>query len=235
MTACLPNNAPPPNRRPLFPLGSLGECEYLVCAPPASPVVVAVGPLSATTMITTRSSTPEDADAVSACVDAVSRERRYLGNTSGFSAEQTRAFIASLAESGGIQIVVVADSKIVGWCDVTPMTFEGMHHVGRLGMGLIPSFRGQGLGRRLVREALSQVFAKTLQRVELEVFASNKIAVGLYEREGFVIEGRKRRARLLDGGEDDILIMGCLRDEWRCSASQQTACSEPRDGAAVSS
>jgi RimJ/RimL family protein N-acetyltransferase len=165
-------------------------------------------------MITTRSSTPEDADAVSACVDAVSRERRYLGNTSGFSTEQTRAFIASLLDSGGIQIVMVADAKIVGWCDITPFAFEGMGHVGRLGMGLLPAFRGQGLGRRLVREALSQAFAKTYQRVELEVFASNQVAVGLYEREGFLIEGRKRFARFLDGAGDDILIMGCLRDEW---------------------
>jgi RimJ/RimL family protein N-acetyltransferase len=163
-------------------------------------------------MITTRSSTPEDADAISACVDAVSRERRYLGNTSGFSAEQTRSFIASLSDSGGIQIVVVADARIVGWCDV-----------GRLGMGLLPSFRGQGLGRRLVREALTHVFAKTLQRVELEVFASNKIAVGLYKREGFVIEGRKRFARFLDGAEDDILIMGCLRDEWPGSPANHSA------------
>lgn len=173
-----------------------------------------MGAFSTRTMITTRSSTPEDAEAISVCVDAVARERRYLGNTYGFSAEQTRAFIASLSDSGGIQIVVVAEAKIVGWCDVTPFPFEGMRHVGRLGMGLLPSFRGQGLGRRLVREALRQAFGKTLQRVELEVFASNRIAVGLYQGEGFVIEGRKRRARFLDGAEDDILIMGCLRDEW---------------------
>ena len=77
--------------------------------------------------------------------------------------------------------------------------------------------------RRLVREALSQVFAKSLNRVELEVFASNAIAIGLYEREGFVIEGRKRGARFLDGVEDDILIMGCLRDEWPGSTRQETA------------
>jgi len=69
---------------------------------------VGCGAFSATSMIATRSSTPEDADAISVCVDAVSRERRYLGNTSGFSAEQTRSFIASLSDSGGIQIVVVA-------------------------------------------------------------------------------------------------------------------------------
>jgi RimJ/RimL family protein N-acetyltransferase len=174
-------------------------------------------------MITTRSSTPEDAEAVAACIDAVSRERRYLGNTSGFSAEQTRAFISSLSDSGGIQIVVVAGAKIVGWCDVTPVPFEGMRHVGRLGMGLLPPFRGKGLGRRLVREALSHVFGKALNRVELEVFASNKVAIGLYEREGFVIEGRKRLARFLDGVWDDLLIMGCLRDEWLVSPANKPA------------
>ena len=80
---------------------------------------------------------------------------------------------------------------------------------------------------------LSQVFAKTLKRVELEVFASNEIAVGLYKREGFVIEGVKRFARFLDGAEDDILIMGCLRDEWLCSTSQQTGCRQRRDRASV--
>ncbi|MFO1458390.1 MAG: GNAT family protein [Verrucomicrobiota bacterium] len=165
-------------------------------------------------MISTRFSTPEDADALSACIDAVSRERRYLGNTSGFSAEQTREFITSLSDSGGIQVVAVAEAQIVGWCDVTPIPFEGMRHVGRLGMGLLPPFRGKGLGRRLVREVLSQVFAVSLKRVELEVYASNKVAIGLYEREGFVMEGRKRLARILDGAEDDILIMGLLRDEW---------------------
>src|ERR1043166_7538161 len=132
-----------------------------------------------------------------------------------------------LLESGGIWGILLdsAQSK--------PVPSEGMRHVCRLGMGLLPSFRGQGLGRRLVREALSQVFAKNLKRVELEVFASNTIAVGLYEQEGFVIEGRKRRARSLDGAEDDILIMGCLRDEWLCSPSQQTGRRQRRGRAGV--
>jgi hypothetical protein len=34
------NQAPAPNRRPPFPLASLGEFEYLVCAPPAFPAAV---------------------------------------------------------------------------------------------------------------------------------------------------------------------------------------------------
>ena len=170
-------------------------------------------------MVHLRPSTLDDAPRVSACVDAVARERRYLGAVCGFSVNETRSFLVALAESGGVQILALAEEAVVGWCDVTPLPFEGMRHVGRLGMGLLPPYRGQGLGRRLLRDVLGRVFAKGLSRVEVEVFASNLAAVRLYEQEGFVTEGRKRRARLLDGIEDDILMLGLLRDEWSRAAT----------------
>src|SRR5262245_31698309 len=130
-------------------------------------------------MITLRPSTPDDAPGLCACVDAVARERRYLGNVRGFTVEETRSFLASFADSAGVQLVALAEAAVVGWCDVTPLPFEGMRHVGRLGMGLLPAYRGQGLGRQLLREVLRRVFAKDLLRVELEVFVSNVAAVRL--------------------------------------------------------
>ena len=48
---------------------------------------------------------------------------------------------------------------------------------------------------------------KGLERVELEVFASNRPAIRLYESLGFVVEGIKRRGRKLDGAYDDVLEM----------------------------
>jgi RimJ/RimL family protein N-acetyltransferase len=170
-------------------------------------------------MITLRPSTPDDAPGLCVCVDTVARERRYLGNVHGFTVEATRSFLTSLAESGVVQILALADEAVVGWCDVTPLSAEGMRHVGRLGMGLLPTYRGQGLGKRLLREALHRAFASGLQRVELEVFASNVAAIRLYDQERFVLEGRKRQGRILDGAEDDILIMGFLREEWLTDAS----------------
>ncbi len=35
-----PNKAPAPNRRPRFPVGSMGGFVYRVCAPPTSPAAV---------------------------------------------------------------------------------------------------------------------------------------------------------------------------------------------------
>ena len=65
------------------------------------------------------------------------------------------------------------------------------------------------------REHSTEAFGSGLERVELEVFASNARAVALYRRTGFVEEGRRRCARKLDGIYDDILLFGLLRHEWR--------------------
>jgi RimJ/RimL family protein N-acetyltransferase len=46
-----------------------------------------------------------------------------------------------------------------------------------------------------------------VRRVELEVLASNTRAVHVFEQSGFVREGVKCRARVLDGREDDVVCM----------------------------
>ena len=62
-------------------------------------------------------------------------------------------------------------------------------------------------------EALSIAFNTGLERIELEVFASNTVAKKLCEKFGFHEEGRKRKARKLDGVYDDIVLFGLLREE----------------------
>lgn len=159
-----------------------------------------------------RDTLPEDAKAVSVLVDAVARERRYLAATVGFSQESTESFIKSVTAAKGVHLVALLDNVVVGWCDITPASFEGMTHVGRLGMGVKTGFRGQGIGERLLKAALSRAFERGLERVELEVFRSNDSAVRLYEAHGFLREGVKVGARKLDGLADDILLFATFKN-----------------------
>ena len=146
-----------------------------------------------------------------AAVDAVARERKYLGFIEAPPVEQTRVFVRDLLANGGVQLVAVTDvSSVVGWCDVARVPWEGLRHVGRMGMGLLPPYRGHGYGLRLAKAAIEAAHGVGIERIELEVFASNLPAIRLYEKLGFQHEGVKRRFRKLDGAYDDNVIMALV-------------------------
>ena len=154
--------------------------------------------------------TPDDVEGLQAAVEAVARERRYLAAVSGFGVDGTRAFVDGLASGGGVQLVVRSAGRVVGWCDVQRHPFEGFRHGGVLGVGLLPAWRAQGVGAALLARTLEAAEAAGMTRVELEVFASNTRAIRLFEGAGFVREGIKRQARLLDGRADDVVVMARL-------------------------
>ena len=147
-----------------------------------------------------------------AVIDSVSRERAFLGTVEGFPLEQTRQFVESIRGRGGTQLVALSGGAVVGWCDIRRSPFEGFRHVGTLGVGLLPEWREQGLGRRLIKKTVDAARANGVTRVELETFASNSRAIHVFEGLGFKTEGVKRRARVLDGQEDDLVCMALLAE-----------------------
>ena len=153
------------------------------------------------------------AEGFSAVVDCVARERKYIGFVEGPSLESMRGFIQNILNGAGVQMLALTPSdSVVGWCDITRRPHEGFRHVGRLGMGLLPNYRGQGLGRSLAEQTIQAARSAGMERIELEVFASNKSAIALYHTIGFVIEGTKKRARKLDGKYDDNVCMALLAE-----------------------
>lgn len=83
-------------------------------------------------------------------------------------------------------------------------------HGGALGIGLLPAYRGRGHGARLALTAVDAARLNGIERIEIEVWASNVNAIALYHQLGFVEEGVRRRARLLDGQYDDTIEMALL-------------------------
>lgn len=151
------------------------------------------------------------AEGFSAVLDAVARERRYIGFVEGPSLESTREFVRSILNGAGVQLLAVnPNDVVVGWCDIVRNPHEGFRHVGRLGMGLLPDYRERGLGRRLVDQAIRAARRAGIERVELEAFASNERAIAFFQALGFVTEGIKRQARKLDGQYDDNVFMALL-------------------------
>lgn len=154
--------------------------------------------------------TAETAEGFRRALDAVARERRHLAYLQAPPPETMRRFVEQILAKGWSQFYALDENRVVGWCDILPDEREGQTHCGRLGMGLLPEYRGRGIGARLISATLADALGKGLTRIELEVFASNTRARALYRKAGFAEEGRKRRARILDGVADDIVIMALL-------------------------
>ena len=78
-------------------------------------------------------------------------------------------------------------------------------------MGILPEFRGKGIGSRLVEAALDKAWEFGLEKVELEVYTINEPAIALYRKHGFVEEGLHKNYRKLNGQTFDCLAMARYR------------------------
>lgn len=163
-----------------------------------------------------RDITEADAEGYRACLDRVAAERRYLAFTAAPPLPEVKFYIKAMLQRG-LPFIIAVDGtgKVVGWCNihVLPQTPHrvGFSHVGTVGMGLDAPYRGQGLGREMLQSVFDIAGRVGIERVELQVYASNESAVKLYRKFGFVTEGVKSRARKMDGQYDDIIMMARLR------------------------
>jgi ribosomal protein S18 acetylase RimI-like enzyme len=141
------------------------------------------------------------------CVGEVARERRYLAIVDAFAPEQNALWVSVNRTRGNPLHVALDNDRVVGWCEVRRESLPGREHGGTLGIGVRAAYRGRGLGRRLMEAALDDAWKRGFERIELWVRAPNVAAIALYERFGFVEEGRRRDAiRLDDGSEDEVLM-----------------------------
>jgi ribosomal protein S18 acetylase RimI-like enzyme len=143
-------------------------------------------------------------------LDFLARERRYLALLEAPPLESTRAFVLDHIKRGHPQFVAVSAGEVVGWCDVTAKERPIYAHVGVLGMGLLPQFRGQGIGTSLIRRSLAAAREFGFHRVELTVRENNASAIELYKKLGFETEGVLRHAIEVDGGYENLILMAVL-------------------------
>ena len=163
--------------------------------------------------VTIRLISPDDIESLHSCMDRVAGERKYLGFTRAAPIEELRKSLVEDMERAVIRLIAIDDSKIVGWCHIKPDRWEGFTHAGWLGMGVLKEYRHQGIGSALLHQALAEARNRGLERVELSVFASNATAIHLYEKFKFEIEGRKKKARKLDGTYYDIIVMALIFEQ----------------------
>ncbi|MGD9638555.1 MAG: N-acetyltransferase family protein [Alphaproteobacteria bacterium] len=145
-----------------------------------------------------------------AAVGVVAREKKYLIFIDTPTIESTKAFVKESIKQDFPHFVVIVDNKLVGWCDICLSNKGGDNHVGVLGIGLLPDFRSQGIGEKLMRKTIEKGKEKGLTRIELGVREGNERAFKLYKKLGFEIEGVARNSILIDGKYENTIKMALL-------------------------
>lgn len=165
--------------------------------------------------ITLRRATPQDAAAITRSM----AEPEVHGNLMQLpypSEEMWHKRLTDMASAspGGVDLLLVAerDGQWLGSAGLHPAgPALRRRHVAMLGISVARAHQGQGVGHVLMQGLIDYAdrWAQVL-RIELTVFADNARAVALYERCGFVHEGRARAYALRDGRYEDVLYMARL-------------------------
>jgi putative acetyltransferase len=113
---------------------------------------------------------------------------------------------------GSRVLVAEIDGEVVGSIGLFALgASPRLAHVLQIGMGVAPEAQGRGVGDALMRAAITLADDWLgVRRLELDVFVDNERARSLYERHGFVTEGRLRAYAFRRGTYVDTFMMGRL-------------------------
>lgn len=93
------------------------------------------------------------------------------------------------------------EGNIVGYCGAYVILDEGDINQ----VAVVPAYRGQGVGRRMMQVLLKRLKQAGARAVTLEVRVSNEPAIALYEALGFQTEGIRKC--FYEKPVEDALIM----------------------------
>jgi RimJ/RimL family protein N-acetyltransferase len=132
----------------------------------------------------------------------VAAERKWIGAEPPVDVE-ARAARWDLERT----IVATIEGELVGLLFV----IESGWGFGEIGMTVAASSRRRGVGAGLMLAAIDWARSRGLHKLTLDVFPHNTAAIALYERFGFVQEGRRvEQIRRRNGEYWDLIEMGLL-------------------------
>jgi len=165
-----------------------------------------------------REAEPKDAAELVAFLNCVSLETDFTsldGDGILLTSEEMEIFLNKQASSDNqITLLAFLNDKIAGIVNITADQRKRVRHIGDLFIVIGKRYWNNGLGSLLLEEAIEWAQASgIMRRLQLTVQTRNQAAVHLYQKHGFVIEGRQDRgAYIKEGKFIDVYLMGKLID-----------------------
>ena len=157
-----------------------------------------------------RPASPRDAASLVALAQAVASEPEgwLVSEGSWRSVAEERRYLKALRRypDAAVFVAETEEGMVVGRL-VSRDPHPASAHVADLGVMVASGYRGRGIGRALLEQAVEWARRSGVSKLELHVFPHNRPALALYESFGFRREGY-RKGHFCRGGEllDAILM-----------------------------
>ena len=164
-----------------------------------------------------RKALKEDASALIDYVKIIADETEFLTFDSSewnkTIKEEERIIEEHNSSNNQIFSLAKVDDKIVGILKIQSSKKKRLEHSGELDISVLKDYWSQGIGNALMTHNI--IWAKKtgiIKKLNLVVSVNNKKAIGLYMKNGFIIEGMIRRDMKLNDSFQDAYQMGLLID-----------------------
>jgi RimJ/RimL family protein N-acetyltransferase len=118
--------------------------------------------------------------------------------------------------NSNLTFAIEIDGKLIGTAGLKDI--DWINRCAEYGIAIyIPDYWNKGIGTEVTQLMLRYAFEYlNLNRVWLRVFENNPRALRVYEKCGFITEGRERQRRYYKGNYWDVIHMSILAEEyWR--------------------
>lgn len=156
-----------------------------------------------------RPARPADARQALRLFAEVATEGRYIRTEDvRWTAREMRKRYRSSWTTEAATLVAVADDRLIGNLGVAREAHPVTRHVASLGMLVAADWRSRGVGSALLAEVFRWARWAGVEKLALTVYPDNDRARRLYEKFGFVEEGRLIGHSKKRHGYDDEIVMG---------------------------
>jgi RimJ/RimL family protein N-acetyltransferase len=167
--------------------------------------------------LTLRRAGPRDAERLLGFIEQVAGESENITfgpGEFGLSVEEERAFLQQNAEApSNFYLVAEAAGEIAGTLTFSTGKRPRLQHAGEFGMTVLRKYWNLGIGSHMLASLIEWARQSgTIRKINLRVRVDNLPAIHLYEKYGFVQEGRLTREFYLHGQFVDVYIMGLQLD-----------------------
>ncbi|HET7062044.1 MAG TPA: GNAT family protein [Nitrosospira sp.] len=115
-------------------------------------------------------------------------------------------------QPNSVILLAEAGMQLVGVLSATGDDRKQLRQTALLSIGVVKSHWSQGIGSRMIQDAINWSLAAGIKRLELTVHTSNLRAISVYMRYGFEVEGLRRSSLLVNGRYINEYLMALIHE-----------------------